>query len=141
MYPPDKMFVYIGSTITPGGEMVTVKKIHVHPKYKGQKTHYYHDIAILELEDDITLDHTKAIGPIAKPTDKTKPGDDVFVSGWGTNPDHPGDSRLYQVHLKVMSAQTCKDKVGGGEVSEIEEHNICAGAKKKAHCEGDSGWF
>lgn len=121
--------------------MHTVKKVHLHPKYDGPSSHYYHDVALLQLTDHITLDHSKELVTIAEKSDKTKSGDDVYVSGWGENPDHPNDNRLYQVFLKVMTAKKCHDEVGGGEVEEIEEHNICVGGKKKGHCQGDSGGF
>ncbi|XP_037038696.1 trypsin 3A1-like [Bradysia coprophila] len=139
VYGPDQYFIYVGSSMKQGGDVHTVKNVHLHPKYQGPESHYFHDMALLELNEAISLDQNKAIVPIAQASDKTNPGEDVFVSGWGFNPDHPSDNRLYQVHLTVKSAKACKDKVGGGTVKEIEEHNICAGGKNKAHCQGDSG--
>lgn len=137
MYAADRCLVFAGATESHAGEIHYVKKVHVHPKYKGGgDNHLFHDISMIELKDHLTLDSTKQTLTIAGKDDVVKTGDDVFVSGWGTNPEHPDDDRLYQVHLKVISAQKCHDELTGGNVEEVEKHQICAYDKNKAHCHG-----
>lgn len=119
----------------------TVKNVYLHPKYMGgHDHHFFNDVALLELNDHIEINQrsTKLVN-LAQKNDRPKNGSDAIVSGWGTNPDHPNENRLYQVHLNIISAQTCHDELAGGTVEEIEKHQICAEAPGKNHCEGDSG--
>lgn len=120
-------------------QFIFVKNVYPHPKYNGGANHFHHDVGILELNGEIprtvnsqpvTLIHSQEDVPV---------GRDGYVSGWGTNPDNPNDSRLYQVHLTVISAQSCHDQIGGDTVEERAQHEICGQADGKNFCEGDSG--
>lgn len=120
-----------------GGVLHFVKTVFIHPKYKGGgDNHFFHDACILELQDDITLNDRSQLVQLARRTDKAENGTDGTVTGYGKNPDHPNDDRLYQVHLTVITAEQCVSELAGGTAEEVEEHQICAEAPGKNQCEG-----
>lgn len=141
-FAPEKYYVNVGTNYgnLTGGVIHFVKKVFVHPMYKGGgDNHYFHDVGMLQLTEDIKLNDRARVVRLAKPTNKPKVGDSMTISGWGTNPEHPDDNRLYQVVLKVISAKQCTQELAGGTVEEVEQHQICAKAEGKNQCKGDSG--
>lgn len=141
-YSPESYFVNVGTNNNDltGGTLHYVKTVFVHPKYKGGgDNHFFHDVGLLELTNDIELNDRSQLVKLAHCSDRPFSGDDLTISGYGKNPDHPNDKRLYQVHLKVITAQKCVDELAGGTVEEVDKHQICAAAKGKNQCKGDSG--
>lgn len=112
----------------------------VHPKFRnGDENYRFHDIGLLELNDDITLNDKSKLVKLARRGDKPKIGADCTITGYGNNPDHPSNKLLYQVHLNVITSKQCVDELASGTVKEVEKHNICVKAKGKNQCRGDSG--
>lgn len=139
-YTPSQYLVNSNSnTSSPlDGNLHYVKNVYTHPKFRGSSNHFHHDVGILELQDEILITTTSRLTTLAHSNDETPAGRVGRVSGWGENPDHPNDNRLYQVELNVISAQNCSSQFGSDE-DQIEEHEICAQAPGKNFCKGDSG--
>lgn len=119
-----------------GGTIHSVKTVFVHPKYKGGgDNHYFHDVGLLELTDYIVLNERSQLVNLAHKDDNPENGTDGTVTGYGDNPDHPNDRRLYQVHLSVITGEQCVNELAGGTAEEVDEHQICAEAEGKNFCQ------
>lgn len=94
---------------------------------------------MLELTQDIELSQSSKYTKLAHKNDKIKAGSSGIVSGWGTNPDHPGDQRLFQVQLNVISPEECARLNDEDDAEGYEKHEICTQAPGKNFCAGDSG--
>ncbi|KAJ6645600.1 Trypsin 3A1 [Pseudolycoriella hygida] len=142
IYPAGNYYITVGANTNElsDGVLHYVKKVNVHPEYKGgHEHHFFHDVAVLELTEEIELNDKAQLTELAESGDKAPVGTPVVVKGWGVNPDHNNDNHLYAVELDVISAKECIEKVAGGKVEDVEKHQICAFAPGKSHCEGDSG--
>jgi hypothetical protein len=124
-----------------GGNLNFVKTVYTHPKFNGGTNHFHHDVGLLELRNELVISAYQRMVTLVHSNDVTPVGRDGYTSGWGENPDHPNDSSLYQVHLTVISAQSCHDQIGGDTVEEREQHEICGQAKGRNFCEGDCFTF
>lgn len=123
-----------------GGSLYSVKTVFVHPEYNGGGTHhFYHDVGLLELTTDIDLGERAQLVSIAMPDDRPRDGANVLITGYGRNPDHPGEKRLYQVQMNVITAERCVALVSGGKVREVDQRQICVEGENKNQCPGDSG--
>lgn len=73
-------------------------------------------------------------------TEEMNDGDNVYVSGWGRNPDNSDtEDDLYQVNLKMVNSTHCARMWGFSE-GEMEKHHFCATGKHgRDACQGDSG--
>lgn len=141
-YSADRIYVNVGTNRNDlkGGTVHRVKTVFVHPKFRnGDENYLFHDIGLLQLTDEITLNDKSQLVKLARRGDKPKIGADCTITGYGKNPDHPHNKLLYQVHLNVISAEQCVDESASGTVEEVERHNICVKAKDKNQCQGDSG--
>lgn len=141
-YHADAYYINVGSNRNDlkGGTIHSVKTVFIHPKYRGGgDNHFFHDVGLLELLDNIILNNRASLVTLARCGDRPENGTDGTVSGWGTNPEHPGSTDLYQVHLNVITAQQCVNELAGGTAEEVDEHQICAQAPGKNQCPGDSG--
>lgn len=128
------------NNIISGGILHSVKQLYTHPDYKGgNDNHFFHDIGLLELNDDITLNEKSQLVQLAHCHDEGKSGTIGVVSGWGTHPDYSADNELYHVNLTVISSESCHEQLAGGTVEEIEKHQICGEDPGKNFCQGDSG--
>lgn len=142
LYSAASYYVNVGTNYKDltGGTIHSVKTVFVHPKYKGgMNNHFFHDVGILELINDITLNDRAKLVTLAHPDDDPQNGTDGTITGYGTNPDHPNDRHLYQVHLNVITAEQCVEELAGGTAKEVDEHQICVEAPGKNQCPGDSG--
>lgn len=84
-----------------GGTVHSVKTVFVHPKFKnGGQAYVFHDVGLLELNDDITRSDSVQLVELAHHNDRPKTGTDCTITGYGKNPDHPHNKYLYQVHFK-----------------------------------------
>ncbi|XP_037030355.1 trypsin-like [Bradysia coprophila] len=141
-YSAERFYVNVGTNRNDlkGGTVHRVKTVFVHPKFRnGDENYRFHDIGLLQLKDDITLNDKSQLVKLARRGDKPKIGADCTITGYGKNPDHPGNKFLYQVHLNVITAEQCVDELASGTVEEVEKHNICVKAEGKNQCRGDSG--
>jgi len=125
-----------------GGKFIKVKTATVHPSY----TFPQNDIAVLELEEDITF--TTNIQPACLPTSATKDysGKASTISGWGgtvgyaggaPQPQQPRQCGLKESVVEVLStsSSTCSSFLG----TSSSTNRLCAWAKGTDTCQGDSG--
>jgi len=120
-----------------GGQVVSVAKIHQHPKFDYFNIDY--DISVLELSSPITLG--TGAQPIALPEENedVPGGTNSVVSGWGAlREGGSSPSQLQAVEVPIVTLQKCKDAYGS---SSITERMLCAGFTEggKDACQGDSG--
>lgn len=141
-YKAAQFFVNVGTNnndVT-GGTVHRVKTVFAHPKFKsGDKYYTFHDIGLLELTDEITLNDRSQLVKLARRNDRPQTGADCTITGYGFNPDHPHNKHLYQVHMNVITAEQCVKELAGGTVKEVDKHQICVKAPGKNQCKGDSG--
>lgn len=141
-YNAERFYVNVGTNRNDltGGTVHSVKNVFVHPKFKnGGQNYVFHDVGLLELTNDITLNDRAQLVELARPSDRPKIGAGCIITGYGKNPDHPHNKQLYQVHLNVITAEQCVKELATGTVEEVNKHNICAKGDDKNQCEGDSG--
>lgn len=125
-----------------GGKFIKVKTATVHPSY----TFPNNDIAVLELEEDITF--TTNIQPACLPTSATKDysGKASTISGWGgtigyaghqPQPQQPRQCGLKESVVQVLSTSSsmCSSYLG----TSSSTNRLCAWAKGTDTCQGDSG--
>lgn len=131
---PESFLIVAGSnnkvTAVQNGKVNYVSKVEVHPSYNGPDTP--HDIAILELKEDLVLDgkFKKAI-KLAGVNEKFPVGTECLAAGFGTNPNTTNENYLYQTTLKVRSYSKCAEEYGDNPNNPIteeslKEHQICA---------------
>uniref|UniRef100_A0A7E4VYY0 limulus clotting factor C n=1 Tax=Panagrellus redivivus TaxID=6233 RepID=A0A7E4VYY0_PANRE len=133
-----KSGVFKQSKDNEAGEVVhKVKALHLHPKYQEYPQVLY-DIALLELEVDITYDnHTQPLCLPLHDNSTIVAPNVAWAMGWGAT-DEIGDAteELHQVELPFINITDCEpdypDKLD-------PVHHICAGKKGLDTCEGDAG--
>ncbi|KAJ6605104.1 Trypsin-1 [Pseudolycoriella hygida] len=144
-FPPDFFHVISGtregSPHPSEGKIHEVKTVFHHPKYQGikSKSHAHHDVALLELVDEIELSDKSQLIDLAHEDDRPAVGTECKLAGWGKNPDHPDDKDLYQIHYNIVSSEDCYKAYHFDKPKELEKHEICAHAEGKNQCQGDSG--
>lgn len=125
--------------LQPGRDVQTVSKISVHDGWNPLSERYNYDIAVILLENNVTL--SRYISPICISNQISTRNDDEFViAGWGKK---EGSRRLHEeiptkITLSIEERADCYEKIKG--FSEIGAENMfCAGAEDVKVCSGDSG--
>lgn len=131
--------IYIGLhdlSDTSQAEVMSPKKVIVHPQYK-QNTNDY-DFALIELDNDSLYE------PVALNSDEiTIPADGTeimtTVAGWGTTSE--GASKLPDLLQKVDVPLVTHESCNKSYYGQITDRMLCAGFPKggKDSCQGDSG--
>jgi secreted trypsin-like serine protease len=126
---------------TETGDRVRVKRIVAHPEYDNLSSVDNFDVALLELERDVSYE---TISPITD--DSGLEGKTATVIGWGatkvkgfTN-NYP--SQLMEVQIPIVSNAVCNqafNKYSDNGLNPITEQMLCAGSNGKDSCSGDSG--
>lgn len=122
------------------GERIRVKKVMMHPDYDPDTLNA--DIALLELESDVSTQILPLISPDAVLSGRTG-----ITMGWGsTDPDRDSyPSTLQQLSLPVVSNETCNEAFNTYNSfyyhDPIFDSMVCAGYPEggKDACVGDSG--
>ena len=150
---PDDLFVRVGDTslatiYEATAITIGVQRVQPHPDYSKQSHYPINDIAILELDESVSLTAYPNIKPACLPSaGATFPGP-ALVSGWGTvhnysisgfipvKPESYLNSWLHEANVTVFADGDC------GAMNEfMNEDMLCAGLKQggKDACQGDSG--
>ncbi|KAG1938829.1 ST14 transmembrane serine protease matriptase a isoform X2 [Pimephales promelas] len=113
-----------------------LKQIIPHPSYNSYT--YDYDIALMELDADVTYSDT--IRPICLPsaTDVFGSGDSVTITGWGaTREGGAGATVLQKARVRIVNGTTCEKLMNG----QITSRMMCAGILTGGvdACQGDSG--
>lgn len=143
---PTMFLVVLGSHFTSEGIAIGVESIEVNPSYRPRL--YYHDIALLRLDRDVTFD--TFIRPICLPMRDTEEselvGTEVTVIGWGDDAFGGVSSPvLREASFPIVSREMCNNSyiriASTTFPSGITRDMICAGAPSggKDACQGDSG--
>merc|ERR1711971_800211 len=136
-----------------------IKEIIMHEGY-DEDSNYKHDIALIRLDQEVTLNSEDAknswVLPVCLPwakdsfyRDQVPDGEEATVAGWGRTVRKASSSstrRLIRNKVNVKVLQSLKvpianGKCGPGAPIEIDtRRQICAGGEKgKDSCNGDSG--
>ena len=114
------------------GVVMTVKKIHIHPKYKDEPTPV-NDIAIWELAGGDNWNHYIDLptSPVVPTLVKGK------VVGWGTTSENGELSPiLKEITMPIVPVNQCSKMLD----VKLPQSNFCASGKQsKDSCQGDSG--
>ncbi|XP_060074276.1 fibrinolytic enzyme, isozyme C-like [Ylistrum balloti] len=120
-----------------GGKTFTVSKATVHPDYGSGAGTFPNDIAVLEFDEDITVDDgAKAV---EMPTESSGDfaGDECTITGWGrTSGGAPLPDVLQEATTTVLSNTECGNEWGP---SSINEGHVCVFNQETGSCNGDSG--
>lgn len=135
--------VYVGTTIErdrDDGQKFSVSKIYYHPEFKGKKGLLYHDVSILRVDGTIKIGkkHNTELLQLPSPNEEPQKGHELWVQGWGTNPQNPDDKRLYRATMKIVHGKKCY-RQKKETVEEFEQHEVCAVPVDGKTCPGDSG--
>lgn len=142
-YKAEQFFVNVGTNNNDltGGTLHRVKRVFVHPKFKnGGPDYVFHDVGLLELSSAVQFNNRTQPVKLARRKDRPKIGAECTITGYGFNPDVEHNKHLYQVHINVIIAEQCvKELEKDSTAREVNKHEICAKAKSKNQCQGDSG--
>ncbi|XP_053668470.1 uncharacterized protein LOC128718879 [Anopheles marshallii] len=121
-------------------QQLTIMNIFRHPKY--QFSARYYDIALLQLEHNITVHET--VAPACLWLDQEVRFKELESAGWGQTGF--GESQtpiLLKVTLKPISNENCSEHYTPTTIrglrNGLDLHHICAGDEKMDTCLGDSG--
>lgn len=129
----DDLFVRVGSSRSnDGGRLYGVMGMAVHPKYNREISSY--DIAVLRLEDCVTLSHRVKTIELARL--EPRENESVLVTGFGRTKYNDFNEDLMAVNVSIISRRKCAKVFGKKYISDV---NICADAFGKDACQGDSG--
>lgn len=129
---------------TETGDRVRVKRIVSHPEYDNLSSVDNFDVALLELERDVSY---QTISPITD--DSGLEGKTATVIGWGATKvrgfngspsTYP--SQLMEVQMPIVSNDVCNqayNRYSDNGLNPITDQMLCAGANGKDACSGDSG--
>lgn len=145
---PEDFYLLFGSTerggIDTSGEFIDgVAKVYIHPSYRGYGSS--HDIAILELKDEIELDGVKKRAiKLANELEGIAQDTKCFVAGWGDNPSNTGSKQLFRASMNIESYDLCSQQYGKYTSKELlTKHQICAMGSESSNysniCHGDYG--
>lgn len=145
---PKDFYLLFASTERGGidtmGEFVDgIAKVYMHPGYRGYGSP--HDIAILEMKDEIELDGVKkrAIKLADEHEGLVELNTECTVSGWGDNPANMDSKQLFRAAMHVESYESCAEQYGKyTNVELLMKHQICALGSSSNYsniCHGDYG--
>ncbi|CAL8369925.1 unnamed protein product [Lota lota] len=114
----------------------TLKRIIPHPSYDQQT--FDHDLALMELESPVTLNHN--IWPIClpSPTHQFQADSSAWITGWGATREGGIVAAILQkAEVRVVNQSVCNSLMNG----RITDGMLCAGVLKGGvdACQGDSG--
>lgn len=115
-----------------------IKAIVRHPEHRYSKN--YHDIALLKLDRNVTLDET--VVPACLWSDAEVRFRELIATGWGsTGYAEEHTPNLLKVMLKPMDVEQCSSfyPVGRKLPQGLNSQHLCAVDEKMDTCEGDSG--
>lgn len=113
-----------------------VRRIVAHAAYDPLT--YDHDVALMELDADVTLNQN--VWPICLPphTHRFPPGQEAWITGWGaTREGGVAAGVLQKAEVRIMNSSVCNQLMEG----QISRWMICAGVLQGGvdACQGDSG--
>jgi len=130
--PNLKITAYAGSVVRGSGQKRSADKLIPHPNYVDKTKQ--NDIALFSVKNAFELNDAVKTIPISLVAPSTK--DKFTAAGFGdTSSGGQGSDRLLWVTLPFVPFKTCQKTYDGLK----EKLQVCAGAKGKDTCQGDSG--
>ncbi|XP_069503750.1 complement factor D-like [Ambystoma mexicanum] len=120
----------------PHKQYFQIQKQVAHPNYTTSNNH--NDILLLQLNETATLGPAVNVFPYEREDTDVQPDTMCRVAGWGMisltgrRPD-----KLNEVQVPVIARETCNRR--DQYANELTKNMLCAGARRKDSCEGDSG--
>uniref|UniRef100_A0A3B4XEE2 ST14 transmembrane serine protease matriptase b n=1 Tax=Seriola lalandi dorsalis TaxID=1841481 RepID=A0A3B4XEE2_SERLL len=113
-----------------------IKRIIAHPDYNPLT--YNNDIALMELDTEVTLNQN--IWPIClpSPTYDFPAGQEAWITGWGATREGGVTATILQkAEVRIINSTVCKSLMN----DEVSDRMLCAGVLKGGvdACQGDSG--
>jgi secreted trypsin-like serine protease len=138
---PNQFNVIVGAnTLSSDAKRNSVSRIIIHADW-GKKLAHDSDIALIELENPLSLGSLVQAIPLLPPADEDKTlvsGADLIVTGWGATMEGGGAvTDLRQVTIPYVGRDRCTDPLALGKA--VSDNMICAGESGKDPCQGDSG--
>ncbi len=139
----DEVYIFANSEdLKRGGEIYDVEEIFIKPDY-NPKT-FDNDIALLRLKSPINLKHKNQVISIPNSIDQytnlNRPGNNLYVSGWGSI-STTGDlfpNYLQRALVEIKDHSICTSNYAA--VSRVVTENmICASGYNTDICQADSG--
>ncbi|XP_054570199.1 tryptase-like [Eptesicus fuscus] len=126
-------------------KLLPINRVIMHPNYFTYQNGA--DIALLELEDPVSISCNIQLVALPPASETFPPGTPCWVTGWGdvhNGVSLPPPYPLKQVKVPIVENSVCDSKYHtglstGDNVQIVRNDMICAGAKKKNACQGDSG--
>ncbi|XP_054445158.1 LOW QUALITY PROTEIN: tryptase-like [Pteronotus mesoamericanus] len=126
-------------------KLLTVNRILPHPNYYTVQNGA--DIALLELEEPVSLSSHVQLVALPSASETFPPGTSCWVTGWGDLNNEeplPPPYPLQQVKVPIVENSICDTEYHtglytGDNVQIVQDDMICAGNRKKDSCQGDSG--
>uniref|UniRef100_A0A8C4XC88 trypsin n=1 Tax=Erpetoichthys calabaricus TaxID=27687 RepID=A0A8C4XC88_ERPCA len=114
-------------------QVINVIKRVLHPKYHPLN----HDIMLLKLEKNATLNDNVTLLPIPPKYFRIPPGTICSIAGWGATSHFPvkQDGRLLETNVTLLNWDECKDQYGKVFTYKM----VCAGNAEHKAYKGDSG--
>jgi trypsin len=142
---PDTLQVVVGRTALDQnrGQLRSVSRRFIHPRYSGNERAEVYDAAVLKLSRPV-----KGIKPIklatAKQNKLEKPGHILTTAGWGVVKQRPGPFdilpfRMHEVSVPVVSDSRAKRTYKSQSLKYLPSLHVAAGKKGNGPCFGDSG--
>jgi trypsin len=137
VYAPYNNFkIATGTTSVSGGQLHTVRTVHVHPDYVDSVNYaWVNDIAVIKLAASIQYNTYQS--PIALTNSAPVTGQTCTLSGWGkTSTNGPLARDLLKMNQKLVSLQECKQR----HRMPLTDSHLCSfNTRGIGACQGDSG--
>ncbi|XP_037013180.2 tryptase beta-2-like isoform X1 [Artibeus jamaicensis] len=125
--------------------LLAVSRIIPHPNYYTVENGA--DIALLELEDPVSISSHVQLVTLPPASETFPPGTSCWVTGWGNLGNKkplPPPYPLQQVKVPIVENSLCDTEYHtglytGDNVRIVRDDMMCAGNRKKDSCQGDSG--
>ncbi|XP_055851787.1 trypsin-4-like [Episyrphus balteatus] len=131
------MTIRCGSSIADQGTSHKVIKIAQHPNFTDEYNH--NDVSVLTIRPKITFNSRSQPAKLAEK--RAPDGSDVEICGWGVHyygapTAGVGQQKMRAVKLQVVNQEICNKDYN---TTEISDKLMCAAARGKDSCQGDSG--
>ncbi|XP_036890513.1 tryptase beta-2-like [Sturnira hondurensis] len=125
--------------------LLAVSRVIPHPNYYTVQNGA--DIALLELEEPVSISSHVQVVTLPLASETFPPGTSCWVTGWGNLGNEeplPPPYPLQQVKVPIVENSLCDMEYHtglytGDNVQIVHEDMMCAGNRKKDSCQGDSG--
>lgn len=124
-------------------QIVQYEKVFLHQSYRGNHSHYHHDIALIKLTKPVTTNQHVKFATLSHDADDHLDKEDCLLVGWGDNEYNDEDSKpvLQQIKMEIVPNADCYwewETITSGQVC-VQDANPHAVKGHRSACSGDSG--